>query len=487
MKKIKKVIMILLIAVAIIGCKNQINVRPYEDYTKTYKNERKQELTELAAIGNYCLTEEDVEQNLFSFISSKDSSLSRTAVTEKYNISKIGTEKVSLSNIKSLDRSAAVEPYSDVNFYLYQITDNSSASLGYAVLTNDRRIGEIISVTDETEFSNDISDSPFMQMFCLQLERYIEETAEIWNSITAEDINKARSSISDIVSSPDYEYSILDYYGGNTSNILTTNWHQWNPYNSAIVNILGANYPAGCTNIAMAQIFAFHEYPKNCQENIKKELNNKWSATQNWNGNYNWNLMKSNSSASNLSSTGKMMVCALIYQIAEGMNSNYGLKETTVKTENNVPYLKSIGYNCDEMTYYDFNSIKKSIDNNCPVVVAGWSRKRMKEHKFLWWTWETVEKYEDGHTWVVDGYCNLQCKAINKNNQNDTHNFTSDFVHCNIGWGDDKNGYYVDKVFATTVGPVTKELEDAKNSRASTISFNGFVYNLKMITNIRPR
>ena len=40
MKKIKTVIMILLIAVAIIGCKNQINVRSYEKYTETYKNSR---------------------------------------------------------------------------------------------------------------------------------------------------------------------------------------------------------------------------------------------------------------------------------------------------------------------------------------------------------------------------------------------------------------------------------------------------------------
>ena len=488
MKKIKIVLLIFVVSAIAISCGNQ-SLEKVNDFEPKYNNsERRHELAEIAVIGNYILTENEVSSSLLSFLSSKNTTENRAAVAERYKIALIDSEKISLPNVNlPKNRSVSIKEYDDTTFYLYQYSDNYTEEAGYALLSNDRRIGEILAVLDDnSDFNEDISDSPFMQFFCMNLENYVEQTSEIWNSLTDDDLIKARSSISDIVSSKKYNYSIIGYNYGNISNLLTTKWDQSNPYNSAISSIKGAEYPTGCTATAMCQIMAFYEYPKICTGTIKNELNKNWGPASNWDGNYDWKIMKSMPKAKNLSSTGRMMVGSLMYQIAEELESNYGSNGTGVAIEKNAPYLRRLGYQCDEFASYSFDLAKKSIDNGCPVFIVGWSTKILKEHKFLWWHWETVERYSDGHTWVIDGYYNMKCTATNRNDSTDIQTFTTDFVHCNIGWGGAKDGYYADRIFATTRGPVVEEVKIEPDAR-STVKFGGFIYNLIMITNIQPK
>jgi hypothetical protein len=49
-----------------------------------------------------------------------------------------------------------------------------------------------------------------------------------------------------------------EYHSNQIGPLLTTNWHQNSPYNSAIPN---PNLDAGCGPVAMAQIMNFHKYP----------------------------------------------------------------------------------------------------------------------------------------------------------------------------------------------------------------------------------
>ena len=449
MKKLKKIVLALIIAVSLFGCKNQMDGKSINDLPENYNKERKQQLAELAVIGNYSLSEDEVTSNLFSFLSGKED-LNRAAVTEQYSIKKIDSETISLANVQIAEnRSAFLEKYDDVDFYLYQISGTNDENLGYAVLTNDRRIGEIISITDNYEFHSDISKVPFMQMFCLKLENYINETAEIWNSLTDDDLEEARAAYSDLVTSGNYTFDVLKYNTGNISHLLTTEWDQREPYNEAIKVLKGDNYPAGCGTIAVAQVMAFHEYPKSCSDNIKNELKSKWPPASSWDGNYDWNKIKADPLGLYLSKDGEVMIGALMYQVAEGIKSTYDTSGTGSYETDYPSFLTSIGYTTDSVQSYSFSGIYDSINNGCPVIIAGDAIKNIEEHRFLWWSWETVTGYEPGHAWVIDGYCNLKCTATN---DNDVQTFTTNFVHCNFGWANGCNGYYIDNVFTANLG-----------------------------------
>lgn len=179
-----------------------------------------------------------------------------------------------------------------------------------------------------------------MQLFCSSFESYVEETVEIWNSLTSEDLQNARNAYAGISSSGNYEYSQWKYNYGNISNLLATKWNQQDPYNSAIKAIKGQNYPAGCGTTAVAQIMAFHEFPKTCDETIKNTLKNNWSLANSWDGTYNWNLLKSSSYVGNLSAEGKIMLGALMYENAEGLKADYSITGTNIKYINHVPYFE---------------------------------------------------------------------------------------------------------------------------------------------------
>lgn len=485
MKKI--IFFIFFTSLTIISCKNQFNIEENTGLDKT-SIQRKLELAEYAAVGNYILTQDEVTENLKSFLSKKEFTNCRaTNKTNKYTVSIIDTETISLGNDDlSNNRSASLDEYNDVNFYLYEIKNNETSEASYAVLSDDRRIGEIITISDNSEFTEDISDSPFMQLFCTKLETYLIETGEIWNSLTDEDIQNARSAYSNIATSGNYIYSDWKYNSGNISNLLTTKWKQTTPYNSGIEAVKGKKYITGCGATAVAQVMAFHEYPKSCSSKIMSQLKNNWIPASSWNGNYNWSLMKGNPRAEYLSSEGKMMVGAFMYQVAEGVKSNYGTSATSTYNSNYPLFLKSVGYNTDSVTAYSYEKIKSSINNGCPLVITGSCIKNTKKHKFLWWSWETVTSYEGGHAWVVDGYCNMKCTATNKSNKSDVQTFVTNYVHCNLGWSGSSNGYYIDKVFSVNKNCLVNDWEFNNINRSSYGEDYYYQYKLEIIPNIKP-
>lgn len=129
-----------------------------------------------------------------------------------------------------------IDDYDEVDFYLYEVPNKESNESGFAVLRNDRRVGEIICFVDNSDFNQDISDFPFMQMFCSNLEEY-------------------------------------------------------------------------------------------------------WDKTKFWDGKYNWELIKEYSRANYLSTEGKSMVGALMYQVAEGIQSSYGTSATSSYSKNYSKFL----------------------------------------------------------------------------------------------------------------------------------------------------
>ncbi|MCR5401755.1 MAG: C10 family peptidase [Treponema sp.] len=304
-----------------ISCTHDSNA--YIEVTKPESHQN--QLINYAVTGNYKSDETHIEQSLLSFLDKTNESESRCN-TSNYTLKKLDQLVYKTETSSDLNRSSNPCNYEDINFYLYKIDNDSDNNKNYAILSDDKRIGEIICIIDAESFNSDISDNPFMQLFCNNLEDYINQTINTWNSIFPK--YNSRASYSTMASSGNYEYSNWKYNKGCIGGILKTRWTQGYPYNTAIEKVKGKEYVTGCGAIAVSQIMTKFEYPEKCSKDTLNKIKKKWSLASNWDGIYDWSEMKKNPRAYNLTDKGEMMVASLVFDVAEKMNSSYGKDET---------------------------------------------------------------------------------------------------------------------------------------------------------------
>ena len=428
---------------------------------------RREILTQYAITGNYKLTESEVVESLEAFLTSRHSAngIMSKSTEKSYSFKKLDTvtyqfNKPSCCNSVCISKDISDEEKSDdVNLFLYEIKNECDS--GYAILSDDLRIGYVLCIVDG-EFDSDVSDNPFMQFFASSLDSYIEITAKIWEElnendiealkekygITDEDIEKARRQNESVVAkNPMFEtrYSSWSKDSANERNFLRMSWNQRGFFNDAIESVYGKDYPTGCVTTALAQIFAFHKYPDKCEDSVLNVLKSKWSKINNWDGFYNWSSMCNNEYSSRVG-TGVLM-----YQIAEGIDADYGVDGTGAWPQDAAKYARTVGYESDNETSYSFDKIKSSIDSGSPVLTSGYSKKTVKKFLFI----PISTSYSGGHAWVIDGYTRY---SRTKTDYVFWIPFSSteydDYVHCNLGWGGSCNGYYKSEIFNTKEGPV---------------------------------
>jgi len=91
----------------------------------------------------------------------------------------------------------------------------------------------------------------------------------------------------------------------------------------------------------------------------------------------------------------------------------------------------------------------------------------------------TSYSYKGGHYWIIDGYRRMTTLAKQKSN-NAVVSYTTDYVHCNMGWGIDRdNGWYINGVFDTDNVPL--------KTRSTKGDEYFYRYNIRMLTNITPK
>jgi hypothetical protein len=360
------------------------------------------------------------------------------------------------------------------------------------------------------------------QFFYTGLAAYIENTIEVYNSITEADIenalnrrNTARYNAPDIPVSDVGEYKFEPV--PDTGKLLeTVRWDQGSPtkpYNT-IINAVKRppdpdyyHYITGCGATAIAIIMAFHGKPEASALSFDTEpllalVNNGTITYNNWpTYTYNWVDMRLVDANIGRYPKAEEAIGVLMYEIGipENANSSYTWGYIS---EGNDPKKKGKGastntYNSgvkrafENMGYHDPGSFKTyslkgvqdSIDTNKPVIAGGHTELT----KILWFTFGSG----DGHYWVIDGYQQYSVLAKNDKGSKVLEEYT-DYVHCNLGWypgfdiydPDDrvyrfhsKNGWFISGVFDTNNIPVL--------TRSGTDGF--FKYAIKMLANITAR
>ena len=252
-------------------------------------------------------------------------------------------------------------------------------------------------------------------------------TAE-WSAILNNKSNTSQRTGNDNIDSKMYSHVVtvdIEKYG----ELLDTNWDQRYPFNMNLTthNCGIDGVAVGCVAIAFGQVAKYHAK-----------------------GDYNWSLMPSvtNNIPTQL---GKQEVARLCKDIGSWVNMQYGCYSSGTQTRDGISFLKNkLGYSSGGN--YELLSIDQAkpkiiadIKANRPVIMDGYNT--YYTYTKGWWFWKkTYEVYDDGHTWVCDGY-KIQ-KTMWFAGSNIVRSYSSDFFHMNWGWGNigmsshDNNGWF---------------------------------------------
>ncbi|MBQ9238953.1 MAG: C10 family peptidase [Treponema sp.] len=486
--KITVIFTIVCIISAFLACKHNVNnidkdvvdnydYIQFEDdgYLERAEIERKNQLINIAKIGKWKTSDTVIENTLKDIFNNEMKSFITTSTP--LTLKRIKLEKAPVIPLENSNRSSKIEECKDFEILIYEM--NASPFIGHAITSTDKRIGNIIAIV-ESEYQEDISDCEFAVDYMTGFEVYIQHIADLWNSITDEDLSNEDIQLRTppiYVTDPAYEFFNWVKHSGNNTHILKTKWDQEPaPFNSCVVAVKGGNARyAGCTTVQVGQILAFHKYTKYTSSPNLARIKRKWPLASEWDGNYNWDTLTWEEKPDNNSLRDvQVQVGALLYDIAKGCLAIFGSNGTSILNVSRNIYLRKCGYTYKGTSGYSLDKIKESIDAGCPVPVTGTSKE---------YNSNGIVKYV-GHAFIVDGYFNMSCVA--KKDGADDIPITADFVHCNVGWGGRQNGYYLSGVFAMNRGALLKDNNGERHRTGSTKEryFNLFLRQLNML---RPK
>lgn len=379
---------------------------------------------------------------------------------------------------------------SDTMMYAVNFKNNQ----GFMLLSTDSRV-PVLALIDEGEFT-EVGDNPGFRMFLDMTEPYIQQTIveqqHIIDSIEATIPPGPRPRIiggnggggtgggsdnPDVID-PIGEPAKETYMGTDTYLVseivpfvlplIKTKWGQGEPFNDKFDLCPPPHSQrdvAGCVTIAVAQLFAYYQWPERTI-----------GFDQHW---LDWKSILTRT----YSDRGRNEVSILVKDIANEMDAeascNSGNHSTSVSSQTKIPKLCHYGYTTVGPWKYDTRKVINSLGSAKPVLIRA-----------------TIEENGDGgHCWILDGFDQqieqyvtretwysskkgMFYKIVNRTSVG-TDKF---FIHCNWGWGGANDGYYNNEIWDTK-----KPFKyDSSGGASYSNSDSHYQYGIKMFLNLRP-
>lgn len=431
--------------------------------TKDLKNIKveKQEMTDIAGTVNYTIPVEKAIDELYSTLDfiererisaapSQFASQGKRREIDKISVIYGNVTAKPKNNSSDADRQTFATTHKDSLLYVVDFKNNA----GSAVLAADRRIPDpVLAITEQGSLlDKDVfpmyregmyADSELMKGFSIYNaefnDYYVAGNNRVLDYIEGYVLQKLRAyDEKDTDIKPSYytttkigDWEVLEKIGP----LLTTAWHQDPPFNNYAPLTRWTLFhkwqksPAGCVPIAMAQIMAYHKFPRNYEVN----------------GYYlNWDVIRKDRTGNGLSEYNKNAIAGFISRLGEWSGAHYTPKFAFVLPSRAKKTMETMGYKGMYMhtswSAWDNNHANVVMDmlrNDNPVFIA------------------SIAKVATGHAWVIDGYIDRQRKIET------TYRYHSgptkveikttiqkqQFIHCNWGWGEKDDGYYIMGIF----------------------------------------
>lgn len=335
-------------------------------------------------------------------------------------------------------------------FTICTVDINNGGKEGFAIVVADKRLPVVLAYSPNGKFSE------LKEKGSENLQKYVADVPDDVKAILAEP-RYLQGGFTD----PDNKFASFPYpndrdeiYATSLSNGIWEDvallkqsvlWGQRSPYNDSLpINpTTGKPYPAGCTNVALSQIMAYHKYPKK----------------------YNWNLMASLVNIEDNPFAPKGMadtIASFMRELTAITKTTF--KEATDAASNNIPdfiaALNTLGYEHSPAINYEAEAIRHSLRGHLSVIAFGQT--------------ETGS----GHAFVISGYWKFEVPPTLPEFQSGT-NLGVNWGTAG-GWGD---GWYLVEYGDRKI----TDLGLAKIDPYTGKPGKDYSNNLKIIVNIFPK
>lgn len=202
------------------------------------------------------------------------------------------------------------------------------------------------------------------------------------------------------------------------SELITTDWNQYEPYNQFCFTNSGDQAVAGCIAIAAAQIMAYHRSPNSYNNHI-----------------YNWNAILQSSTVPLSDTIACVSVANLVHDIGLLVPLSYGIIETSGYSYYLANAWSAMGYHYRWDNYCDFDSTCVDLRQSRPIYIQGSYYDILGSHT---------------HAWVIDGMAIRSCYVPAMSLEGEPLEakiLSYNLYHCNWGLGGGLNGYFVAGAF----------------------------------------
>lgn len=381
------------------------------------------------------LTAEEAQQNALEFVNNLHSSTRSNSKALKVSAVK------AISGDKSITRAVGDSLDLDTLFYVVEFEDNN----GFVLASSDKRETPVFAYVEEgtceTEDSSDTNAG--YEAFYAAL-----QDLEIKNRTLYHDDPKIDEIYDGLRPSgpeggPVYD-NVPDAFEIMYP-LLKTKWDQ------KLYNFYCPNDYTGCVPTAISQICSYLKKPNHLSwvdNGVNRECD------------IDWNMINEDCAlfgGTPVNTETREQISCLMRYWGIQFGAEYKSGETTVDSEEAISKFQQLGFNATPLCDYNAKDVISDLKKGGRIVF-------MRGNGRYYHEWFFFRKYVDGHAWVVDGYIH----SVKNMRQ-------ADYLHCNWGWGGNKNGYFLSDVLNAEEDPVYDD--DGALTRS-----NNYRYRLKTST-----
>jgi hypothetical protein len=296
------------------------------------------------------------------------------------------------NSVKKLLFSGKLEQDTTSAFYLFSLKPE-----GFIIIAADKKVKPVLAYSFKGDYSNPVFTSAIRDVF----DTYSKGITEIVKSQYAKTLKKL------------WENPALMKKGTKSVEpLVATTWDQMPYYNYLCPD----NCPTGCVTTATAQIMKYYEHPVRGNGYHSYESANYGTLSSNFGASvYDWANMPIKLTSSS-SSTEKMAVAKLMYDVAVALEVDFTPEESNTypnlvadvlsnyfSYSTQAQFVKRSNYS---LTTW-INMLKNELDNNRVMLYTGFD-----------------SEHEVGHAFVMDGYDD------------------NGLFHINWGWSGWYDGYF---------------------------------------------
>ena len=365
---------------------------------------------------------------------------------------------------KPLTKSIPLHENPMDNIYVVNYANNE----GYAIISADTRVDEVIGYSDKGNITDTMSN-PGMRIVMDLIPDYVTASINEWD----EEDDYHDDTIPPVF--PPVVDTVRRYSAWQWENVgpfITTTWDQGAPFNNlAPESGLGGRLSIGCVTTAMLQICAYHRFPQDISYN-GTIYSPAWYLYA--------TLPTGDSIRGYANGAYENTIANVSYYIAQQFNTQFSVEDGGVVYESDfLSGLNDLQYIHDGRVGYTFERVKEDLNNARPVLIRA-----------------EQENEEIGHRWIIDGYRRNYKIAevyeevydyISEKLISETYLYT-DIMYGNVyhlrlnwGWGGYNDGWYVSGIFGSNNRKNDNEFND--NATADDRTFN---YDMSIIKNLRP-